>query len=655
MMKVCRKVMSVYAALILAMAGQAQNSNDQCSGAISLTAGGAQYCMTPLSANTTTNDPSTTPSCWSSANNDGVWFSFNATATSAVIGLTDNGNTYTPMIAVFNGGASPGTCPSSAATAMSGGCLDFTTDESQLNVTGLTVGNTYYILVDQFSTIVTSFCIQVTNAPATTSATAGGCPAAINTTVTAVTCSQVGTGAMNNSAGVVTYNNAVGAGTIPSPAPSCGGGGTTCGVWAHYDLNGATDLTFNWESAAGGSGASGAHNIYAAFYQGASCASLTQVSCQMAAYFSAGTLYVNNLIVTGLNASQDLWVYMWDDGCKAFTLPYDVTGAAAIPSNDVCSGAPVGSTSGCNLGALGDTPWSGPSAQGYTCTGGNWSSNENTVWYAFTTTATTATVGVSGLTCNDGSSGTAQFAAFSNCSCPTTYTANYTAQSCFLGCAVGAGSLNLASLTTGQTIYIAVDGTAGDVCAWNWTVTNLTLPVGILGFKAECKEGEVIASWETATESNSGYFTLERSFDGVDFQPVATVPAARNSSSLKRYSATDKKTTGFVTYYRLSETDLNGEVHTFNTVQVSGGCSREEFKAFAHGSTIHILSNLEDEAGVCHVNLYNAMGARVAVVEKQFEEGSNETSFSVDLASGVYFLVIDKGGKVYRDKVFIHK
>ena len=47
-----------------------------------------------------------------------------------------------------------------------------------------------------------------------------------------------------------------------------------------------------------------------------------------------------------------------------------------------------------------------------------------------------------------------------------------------------------------------------------------TLPVELIGFEAEVDNGQVILSWETASETANSFFTIERSNDGTDFESL---------------------------------------------------------------------------------------------------------------------------------------
>lgn len=534
-----------------------QSANNLCTNATSLTLGVPCTAGSIVAANTNAGEPTGAP-CFGFPNDDGIWFKFTATATNAFVNLYDNGLSYTPMTAVYNGGASPGSCPASTATPIAGGgCVNYTTGPyEELGLTGLTVGNVYYILCDMPSTIVQNFCIKVYNAPPMTTA-GSGCPAGINSAVSLMSCADVGTSNLETSAGVVTYSNAGSA--APSPVPTCGSG-FTGGSWAQYDLAaGVTALTFNWEDAYGGSAASGSHSIYAQIYQGTSCAALTTFSCTQIGTFNAGAFTVSNVVIQNLNPAENVWVYMFDDANKAFNLPYDITGSAT-PANDACSGAAT-STVGCNLGSIGDNlggsgTSGGPMNEGAAaCSGGTWYSNENTVWYTFSATTTTANIAINNITCNNGETGLAQFAAFTSCACATNNL--YGTLPCYLGCAAGTGSINLGSLTPGQTIYLAVDGNAGDVCKMGFTTTLILLPLNWMDFYAKKSNSDVKLHWSTTMEENTSHFEIERTFDGIDFTTIGYTKAAGDAGYQIDYSFTDYNLINKQAYYRIKQVDKN--------------------------------------------------------------------------------------------------
>ena len=87
------------------------------------------------------------------------------------------------------------------------------------------------------------------------------------------------------------------------------------------------------------------------------------------------------------------------------------------------------------------------------------------------------------------------------------------------------------------------------------------LPIELLYFKALPDNNVVDLQWATSTESNNSYFTIEKSRDGVNFVTVEKVPTLApdgNSSVQLDYTAQDPNPYSGVSYYRLVQTDLNG-------------------------------------------------------------------------------------------------
>jgi len=91
------------------------------------------------------------------------------------------------------------------------------------------------------------------------------------------------------------------------------------------------------------------------------------------------------------------------------------------------------------------------------------------------------------------------------------------------------------------------------------------LPVNLLTFTGDCKNNSVELNWVTSSEINNDYFTIEKSEDGVNFSIAATIDGNGNKSTSISYTWLDDNPTE-TTYYRLKQTDFNGESKYFNTV-----------------------------------------------------------------------------------------
>ena len=84
------------------------------------------------------------------------------------------------------------------------------------------------------------------------------------------------------------------------------------------------------------------------------------------------------------------------------------------------------------------------------------------------------------------------------------------------------------------------------------------MPLELLSFNAELNNNIVDLTWVTATEYNSDYFTIERSYDGIHFTELMKVKAAGNSTHELNYSKVDEHPLLGISYYRLKQTDFDG-------------------------------------------------------------------------------------------------
>jgi hypothetical protein len=95
------------------------------------------------------------------------------------------------------------------------------------------------------------------------------------------------------------------------------------------------------------------------------------------------------------------------------------------------------------------------------------------------------------------------------------------------------------------------------------------LPVELISFTAEAsKQNEVMLSWATASEVNNSFFTIEKSPDSKRFSKIADVPAAGNTSVKSNYNFIDKSADKKEVYYRLSQTDFNGNLQLLTIISV---------------------------------------------------------------------------------------
>ncbi len=90
-------------------------------------------------------------------------------------------------------------------------------------------------------------------------------------------------------------------------------------------------------------------------------------------------------------------------------------------------------------------------------------------------------------------------------------------------------------------------------------IAQTPLPITLLNFDATPKDRSVLLDWATATEINNDYFTIEKSQDGENWNVFEIVNGAGNSQTTISYSTIDNYPFKGLSYYRLKQTDFDGQ------------------------------------------------------------------------------------------------
>jgi hypothetical protein len=104
---------------------------------------------------------------------------------------------------------------------------------------------------------------------------------------------------------------------------------------------------------------------------------------------------------------------------------------------------------------------------------------------------------------------------------------------------------------------------------WTAGSTDKPLPIVLLSWEAKEIDDYTNLTWVTAAEVNNDYFTIERSSDGIDFEAIGTIHGAGTTSESNFYSFYDREPLRGISYYRLKQTDFNGDFEYSKIVSVS--------------------------------------------------------------------------------------
>ncbi|MEI2737327.1 MAG: T9SS type A sorting domain-containing protein [Chitinophagaceae bacterium] len=175
----------------------------------------------------------------------------------------------------------------------------------------------------------------------------------------------------------------------------------------------------------------------------------------------------------------------------------------------------------------------------------------------------------------------------------------------------------------------------------------LILPVNFTFFNYTIINNAVRLQWQTASESNTDRFEIERSTNGADFSKIGIVASKGASNTSTDYIYLDYKAAA-VNFYRIRQVDKDGKASYSKVLSV-------KFKAdnpLTIQSTIitdHLAININlQQQGINSVMVYDFSGR--ALINSTCKSGYNEIDVS-NLSSGNYLIRLQTSdGKNYSQR-----
>ena len=162
------------------------------------------------------------------------------------------------------------------------------------------------------------------------------------------------------------------------------------------------------------------------------------------------------------------------------------------------------------------------------------------------------------------------------------------------------------------------------------------LPIELVDFSALLKDSRTVdLAWQTASEKNNDYFTIERSTDGKNWTIIQEVKGAGNSNSVLNYETEDVLMEKGIYYYRLKQTDFDGAFtySDIRAVAVNNPINETSIYPNPTNGSFTLTYSEDKEAPA----LYTSMGTEVV----EFNVIPTDGGFIYDistLANGIYFL-----------------
>lgn len=207
-------------------------------------------------------------------------------------------------------------------------------------------------------------------------------------------------------------------------------------------------------------------------------------------------------------------------------------------------------------------------------------------------------------------------------------------------------STSVAGLSAGINVFMwtintSVCGTMSDIVTID---AGCLLPIELTRFEGDCFNGDVILTWQTASEKNNNAFNIERSSDALHFETINSINGVGNSNTFHNYTYIDHDDFDGITYYRLTQADFDGNISQSKIISVSHFCdnkSQAEITVYPNPShdeasiTVKII-----EPSTISASVYNSIGQLITeILPANYEPGLEKIDFGFNnLAKGIYYV-----------------
>ena len=142
---------------------------------------------------------------------------------------------------------------------------------------------------------------------------------------------------------------------------------------------------------------------------------------------------------------------------------------------------------------------------------------------------------------------------------------------------------------------------------WALAAGTSYLPLEWGSIAAEPSRKDVKIKWTTLSEKNTDFFTVFKSINNSDFIEIGSVAASGNSNELKHYSLLDLDAYAENSYYRVKETDFNGDEFWSDVVYYKSQILKNELDAWFDATNSSLQIRLPElSSGI--ISIYDLTG-----------------------------------------------
>lgn len=171
--------------------------------------------------------------------------------------------------------------------------------------------------------------------------------------------------------------------------------------------------------------------------------------------------------------------------------------------------------------------------------------------------------------------------------------------------------------------------------------SNSIVPIKLESFSARLLNAKVYLNWTTSVEIDAASFIIEKAGSDQKFSSLAIIKTGASSNRRKEYSFIDDNPASGINYYRLVQTDIDGNKHYFDI--------RKVLNSRSNRAGVVILPNPISNEVTAFLSLTKSQMVTITITDingkvlknktAKYSEGSSGVSIATnDLPKGVYFL-----------------
>lgn len=219
--------------------------------------------------------------------------------------------------------------------------------------------------------------------------------------------------------------------------------------------------------------------------------------------------------------------------------------------------------------------------------------------------------------------------------------------SVFRGTVIANGAINLLE---GSILYGRGLSRAGAISTMNANITmscdEFDVPIELTSFIVECINEQASITWTTASELNNDYFSIERSYDAINWECIGKVEGSGSTSIEHDYAFIDVNPYNNDSYYWLKQTDFDGNFE-YTAIVSYKNCKIKLNNLVLFPNPASEMVNVlykGNKNDVISITIYNSLGLKM-YYSKKYELKIDVSAYN----EGIYFIhFLTKSGLIIK-------